>query len=175
MQEIKFLTLEKKEREREEQNHNPASKALILNLLKICHQLHQLLIVTNYHFYHLWLDSGQNLKNKNWCKTLNLVIVTSNKLYFHNLHERFKCTGNKHRELNFCHKFYLFVQVWNAWVKYLTVASFNMNACWSNQYQKLLHFLKTGFITVYFSDMNCLKNPLLCSTPTQLITSDFSL
>ena len=31
---------------------------------------------------------------------------------FHSLHERFKCTANKHRELNFCLKFYPFIQVW---------------------------------------------------------------
>ena len=36
---------------------------------------------------------------------------TSNKLYFRSLIGRLKCTVNKHRELNFCHKFYLFIQV----------------------------------------------------------------
>ena len=93
-----------------------------LKLLKNFNELHQLLIITN-HFYHLWSDPDENLENKNWCEILNLVIVTSNKLYFYSLHERFKYTANKHRELNFCHQFYPFIyKSGNAWVKYLIVA-----------------------------------------------------
>ena len=85
----------------------------ILKLLKYCHQLHQLLIITNFHFYHLWSDPDENLKNKNWCQILNICIVTSNKLYFCSLLVgRHKCSVNNHRELNFCHKFRLFIQVW---------------------------------------------------------------
>ena len=53
----------------------------------------------------------ENLKNKNRCWILNLVIVSSDKLYFHSLHKRFQCTANNHSELNFCYKFYLFIQV----------------------------------------------------------------
>ena len=49
---------------------------------------------------------------------MNLVIVTLNELHFHSLHERFKCTGNKHRKLNFYHWFYPFIyKSGNAWVK----------------------------------------------------------
>ena len=55
-----------RERERKEQNYNPTSKTL-LKLLKIFHQLDQLLKITNYHFYHFWSDPDENLKNKNWC------------------------------------------------------------------------------------------------------------
>ena len=56
-------------------------------------------------------DPHINSENKTWCLILNLVI-TSDKLYFHSLHQRFKFTANKHRELNFWHKFYPFMQVW---------------------------------------------------------------
>ena len=36
---------------------------------------------------------------------MNLVIVPSNELYSHSLHERFKCAANKHRELTFAISF----------------------------------------------------------------------
>ena len=55
-----------KKREREEQKHNPTWKTF-LKLMKNFHQLHYLLIITNYHFYHLWSDPDEILKNKNWC------------------------------------------------------------------------------------------------------------
>ena len=82
---MKFLTLplKKKRKEKEEQKHNITYHKF-----------------TNYHFYHLWSDPERNQKNKNWCLILNLDIVTSNKLYFHNLRKRFKFTANKDRELN---------------------------------------------------------------------------
>ena len=54
---------------------------------------------------------SHKFENKTLCLILNLVI-TSDKLYFHSLHQRFKFTANKHRELNFWHKFYPFMQVW---------------------------------------------------------------
>ena len=109
MQNIKFLALLLTKKEKEEQKH-PTSKTPFLKLLKNCHQLHQLLIITN-HFCHLWSDPDKKFL-KNQCEVLTLVIVSSNKLYFHSLYERFKCTANKHRELNFFHKFYPFIQVW---------------------------------------------------------------
>ena len=84
----------------------------ILKLLKDCHQLHQLLIITNFHFYQLRSDPDENLKNKNGVKYRIFCIVTLNKLYFRCLLGRLQCNVNKHRELNFCHKFYLLIKVW---------------------------------------------------------------
>ena len=66
---MKFLTLPlptKKDRDREDQKHNPASKTF-LKILKNFQQLHQLLIITNYNFYDLWSDADENWENKNWC------------------------------------------------------------------------------------------------------------
>ena len=77
-------------------------------------KLSLLTLVTNYHklsLLPLWLDPDENLKNKNRCQIFSLAIVTSNKLYFHSLHKIFKCTANKQRELNFCRKFYPFMQL----------------------------------------------------------------
>ena len=64
----------------------------------------------NNYFYHLWPDPDENLKNKYQEKILNILIVTSNKLYFRSLHERFKCTV-----------VLPFYKSGNAWVKYLIV------------------------------------------------------
>ena len=71
-------------------------------------------LVTSYNidrFYHLLSDPNENLKNKNQLKTFKLVIVTSNKLYFHNHHKNFKCSAKSHKESNFCHKFYPFTSL----------------------------------------------------------------
>ena len=107
---------------------------------------------------------------------MNLVIVTSHKLYFHSLYKRFKCTANKHRELNFCHKFYLFIQFWECRAPpHNNVSKSNL---WIGQslfsiLQSLIHSLNlsiwmlvAGAISIsslfsfwkldYFSDMNCL-------------------
>ena len=86
------------QKKREEQKHNPTSKKF-LKLLKI---FHWLLIITNYHFYQLWLP-WRKIEKQKLVLNLNLVIVTSNELYFHSLHKRFKCIANRHRELNICH------------------------------------------------------------------------
>ena len=45
-------------------------------------------------------------------KRCQFISCISRKLYFHRLLKRFKCTGHKHRKLNFCHKFNPFIQVW---------------------------------------------------------------
>ena len=68
-----------------------------------------LLSASFYIFYNIFYhsDPDENLENKNQCKNFNLVVVTSNKVYFHRIHESFKCTANKHKESNFDQKFYL--------------------------------------------------------------------
>ena len=67
-------------------------------------------LVTNYHKSSLFTICGQ--KPTKLVLNFESFIVTSNKLYFPSLHERFKCTANKYRELNFRNKFYSFMQLW---------------------------------------------------------------
>ena len=50
---------------REELKHNPTSKASFLKFLENFHNLHWLLIIKNYCFYHLWSGTFENLKNEN--------------------------------------------------------------------------------------------------------------
>ena len=53
--------------------------------------------------------SGRLLLMRIWKAILfSLLLQTS---YFYSLHERFKCTANKHRKLNFCHKFHSFTSL----------------------------------------------------------------
>ena len=59
---MKFIILPLTKKERGAKTY-PTSKTSILKLLKNCHWL---LIFTNYHFYYLWSDPDENLKNKNW-------------------------------------------------------------------------------------------------------------
>ena len=130
---------------------------------------------------------------------MNLVIVTSNKLYFHSLHKRFKCAANEHRELHFCHKFYPFIQFWEcigcsigSSILMLVSQIFELASnclVYSNHQHTHSIWMFVAEISIssffifwkldYFSDMNYLKNPLSdmisCSSSTQLITSDFSL
>ena len=53
----------------------------------------------------------ENLKNKNQCKSLNLVTATSNKLYFLSFHEGFKCNANRQESWTFGIRF-TFLHVW---------------------------------------------------------------
>ena len=69
------------------------------------------LLITNYCFYHLWSNPDKNLKNKNHGESFNFVPFTSNKLYFQNLLESFKCTASKHREPMFAITF----THWQVW------------------------------------------------------------
>ena len=66
---MNFLTLrltKRRKRQREEQKHNPTSKIFLKPQEKFS-LVTLITIITNYHFYHLWSDTEENLKNKNWC------------------------------------------------------------------------------------------------------------
>ena len=56
-----------------------------------------------------------SMSNKIWRKIPNSRTLT-------NSQNKIKKTANKHRELNFCHNFHPFIQVWECMVKYFTVA-----------------------------------------------------
>ena len=62
-------------KKKEERKHSPT-------FLKLLKNFHQLLIIANYRVYHLWSNFDENLKNKNRCQILNLVIVTSKSYIF---------------------------------------------------------------------------------------------
>ena len=84
--EISNSTSHKTENKREEQKHNLTPKSSFLKLLKI---------VTSYISYTV--------------KFLILLLLhQTSYLCFHSLQKRFKCPGNKHRELSFCHRFHPF-------------------------------------------------------------------
>ena len=62
-----------RERERERKSKRERRKNIIKNInsktpekLSLVIPVTNYLIITNYHFYHLWSDPGENLKNKNW-------------------------------------------------------------------------------------------------------------
>ena len=64
---MKFLTLPlTKKREIEEQKHIPTSKTFLklFTIFIIYNYLITILVITNYHFYHLWLVTDENLKKK---------------------------------------------------------------------------------------------------------------
>ena len=84
---ISNSTSHKTKNKREKQKRDPTSKSAFLKLLK---ELSLITLITIYDklvLLSLSSDPDKNLNNKNQCRILNLVIVTSNKLYFHSFHE----------------------------------------------------------------------------------------
>ena len=53
--------------------------------------------------------SGRLLLMRIWKTILFSLLLQIS--YFYSLHERFKCSANKHRKLNFCHKFHSFTSL----------------------------------------------------------------